>query len=95
MKLRYVDYQNTALFLEAVAKKCVSELTEEDKRILLEEKDSSAYHFSMGLYIRNNFIYPQKRFGFADNYADIFDLTARADDHSDTVIKLIIDILKK
>lgn len=95
MKLRYVDYQNTALFLEAVAKKCVSELTEEDKKVLLRENDSSAYHFGIGLYVRNNFIYPQKKFESADNYAEILDLIVCADDHSDTVVKLMIELLKK
>ena len=95
MKLRYVDYQNTALFLEAVAEKCVSELKEEDKKILLQENDSLTYHFGIGTYIRNNFIYPQKEFESDDNYAEIFDLIAYADKHSNTVVKLMIELLKK
>ena len=95
MKLKYTDYQSTEDFLTAVAKKCVSELTDEDKQLLREKADSSVYHFSIGLYIRNEFIRPQKKFESADNHADVFDLIARADDHSDTVVKLIIDLLKK
>ena len=95
MEIKYIDYQSTDDFLTAVAKKCVSELTEKDKQILLEETNLMVFHFGIGMYIRNKFIYPQKKFESDDNCAKIFDLLMYADHYSNTVVKLIIDLLKK
>lgn len=34
-------------------------LSEEDKQAIIESEDISDFHFSLGLWIRNNWIYPQ------------------------------------
>ena len=36
-------------------------LSEEDKKALMEDDDLFDYHFTLGLWIRNNWIYPLKR----------------------------------
>ena len=95
MEIKCIDYQSTEDFLTAVAKKCLSDLSEEDKQIFLKETDPTAYHFGIGLYIRNNYIYPQKEFEHADNFADIFDLTVSADAYSSKVIKKMLSLLKE
>ena len=33
-------------------------LSEEDKKALMENEDLFDYHFTLGLWIRNNWIYP-------------------------------------
>ena len=34
-------------------------LSEEDKQAIIESKDVDEFHFSIGLWIRNNWLYPQ------------------------------------
>ena len=34
-------------------------LSEEDKQAIIEGKDVNEFHFSIGLWIRNNWLYPQ------------------------------------
>jgi hypothetical protein len=36
-------------------------LSEEDKQTIIESEDVSDFHFSLGLWIRNNWIYPQSQ----------------------------------
>ena len=36
-------------------------LSEEDKKALMEDDDLFDYHFTLGLWIRNNWIYPLNR----------------------------------
>lgn len=36
-------------------------LSEEDKKALMENEDLFDYYFTLGLWIRNNWIYPLKR----------------------------------
>ena len=36
-------------------------LSKEDKKALMENDDLFDYHFTLGLWIRNNWIYPLKR----------------------------------
>ena len=95
MEIKYIDYQSTADFLDAVAKECLSELTDEDKKILLEGENFSIYHFGIGLYIRNKFIYPQEQFETSENFTAIHALIALADAHSSSIIKKMIALLKE
>ena len=36
-------------------------LSEEDKQAVIESKDIFEFHFSLGLWIRNNWLYPQSQ----------------------------------
>lgn len=36
-------------------------LSEEDKQAIIENKDVFDFHFSLGLWIRNNWLYPQSQ----------------------------------
>ena len=60
LKIKYRDYRRIPAFLEAVAEYCLQELSHEDKQIILNNQKASLYHFDLGLYIRNEFLYPQR-----------------------------------
>lgn len=44
-------------FITEVAKKCLSNMKEEDKEYMIKHPSAGHYHFSLGLYIRNNYLY--------------------------------------
>ena len=90
MEIKYSNYQSLDDFLEAIADQCLSELSKEDKQTLRNEPNPILYHFGLGTYIRNNFIYPQKEF---NNGSSPFLIPA--DDLSHKVIEIIIEKLTK
>lgn len=45
-------------FISDIADDCIDNLSEEDKRYLMEHPDAGSYHRTYGLSIRNKYIYP-------------------------------------
>ena len=43
-------------FIESVANKCVSRLSEEERRLFMADPEPYNYHFGYGMYIRNHYI---------------------------------------
>jgi hypothetical protein len=98
MKIPYTDYCDISSFLEDVAKCCLWEMTEETKQKLQSEPNPILYHFGIGGYIRNEFLYPQKKLipsATAEQKAKIEDLIRRADDYSLSVIECIIEKINR
>ncbi len=44
-------------YVDEVANKCFSELTDEDKQAFREHPNPYEHHFGYGMYIRNNYLY--------------------------------------
>ena len=44
-------------FIKETVEACLSELTDEDKKALLDNPDPLDHHFGYGMYIRNTFIH--------------------------------------
>ena len=74
-----------SVFVNRVADEVVAELDEKDKEYIRENPDSGKYHFGLGLYIRNEYIY-----GREQNFAIVF---KEPDDVSDDILKRIIFLL--
>ena len=47
-------------FIEETVEACLSELTDEDKKALLDNPDPIDHHFGYGMYIRNTFIHDKE-----------------------------------
>ena len=97
MKIQYTDYNDIPSFLEDVAKCCLWEMTENTKQKIKSEPNPILYHFGIGGYIRNEFLYPQKNLiptASAAQKAALEDLVRHADDHSLRVIEMIIRKVK-
>lgn len=71
--------------MEETAYKLLSELKEEDKKVLLENPDYSLHHFGFGLYIRNQYIHGK----------DLDFFFVQADDLSHDVFEELIRLLKE
>lgn len=79
-------YEETELkFVIAVAEDCIKNMTEEDKHYIRLHPCSVEYHFSYGMYIRNQYIYNQ----------DFFNLNfiCNPDDLSMKILNMIISKL--
>ncbi len=74
-------------FIEDVANKCIKKLSDEDKKYMREHTDSSEYHFSYGLYIRNHYIHNKNLFEKG--------IRAMPDELSDHIVARIIEKLEK
>ncbi|MCD7839098.1 MAG: hypothetical protein LUG46_00570 [Erysipelotrichaceae bacterium] len=66
---------------ESIAREVIFDLSDENKDIMLEEPEYWKYHFSLGLYIRNKYIYGKME-------------DVDADDVSGEILECIIEILK-
>lgn len=77
-------------------------LSEEDKKALKEEDDLFDYHFTLGLWIRNNWIYPlnhDEEKSFLKMFEDVEDspyfiFTYHPDETSSLVIDKYVEYLK-
>ena len=97
MKILYTDYSDIPSFLENVANCCIGKMTEETKQKLRNEPNPVLYHFGIGGYIRNEFLYAQKNLiptASKAQKAELEDLVRHADDHSLRVIEMIIKKVK-
>ena len=75
---------------------CLSEMTEEAKQALCDDPDPFLCHFHLGLYIRNEFIYPHRRLLPTATEADrlaIEHLMGHADDYGQTIVDGIRAVL--
>ena len=70
-------------FVDSVAQEVLAGLSEEDKEFIRNNPDPIGYHFSLGLYIRNKYIY--------EGYPDC----ESPDDLSGEIIERIIALLRK
>ena len=66
--------------IEKVAKQVIETLSDEDKKYICEHPNPITYHFTLGLYIRNKYIYDNSEF---EGYP-------MADDISNMIIEKII-----
>jgi hypothetical protein len=79
------------------------ELSEEDKRFFLEDEDAAVdVHFSLGMWIRNNWIYQRKEEDlrnlmkqFADHPLDLNMMCFSADMASHKIIESYVEHLKE
>ncbi len=97
MKIKYSDCGSIPSFLEAVAQCCLSEMTEEVKQTLCDDSDPFLCHFHLGLYIRNELIYPQRALLPTATEADriaIERLMGHADDYCQTIVNGILADLR-
>ena len=76
-------------------------LSEEDKLSIVELEDTLELHFSLGLWIRNNWIYPQSQKEvekllkqFDDEVEDDMPLFIHPDDYSSTILDAYQEYLK-
>lgn len=72
------------LFVEKVAKKVINGLSSEDKEYMIANPNPYEYHFSLGMMIRNKYIYGKEL-----NFPVLM-----ADNLSHEVIEKILSILK-
>lgn len=105
--IKYGDYRRIPLFLKAVTEWYLSNISEEDKDYMIEHPDIGEYWDTIGLHIRNEFLYPQKYIleqeterlkaenkDWSKNIIDksfVDELFYNADEYSAQVLKMIID----
>ncbi len=77
------NWKDLDMNVDKVANQIIGELSQESKEYMIKNPRPVEYHFSLGLYIRNNYIYNSKEFGNC----------YRVDDISSEIIKRIIDKL--
>ena len=79
-------------------------LTEEDKQSIVEMEDTIDLHFGLGMWIRNNWIYPQeqedvekllKQFDDSGNGNEDMPLFIHPDDYSSTILDAYQEYLKR
>lgn len=68
---RYLIKMDEAEFIDCVAKDCLDHMTEKDKQIFRENRDSSDYHFGYGMFIRNKYIHTRELPPWAWSYDDL------------------------
>ena len=72
--------------IEKVAKQVIETLSDEDKKYICEHPNPITYHFTLGMYIRNKYIYNNSE----------FDLFPMPDDISNMIIeKIIVELTGK
>ena len=53
-----IDFlENEEKYVDEIAAKCLSEMTEEDKQVFREHPNPYEHHFGYGMYIRNQYLY--------------------------------------
>ena len=53
-----IDFlENEEKYVDEIAAKCLSEMTEEDKQVFREHPNPYEHHFGYGMYIRNQYFY--------------------------------------
>ncbi len=52
-----VQFLSKQEFIEYTAHDCLSQLSDEEKEHMKEIPDPLQYHFSLGMFMRNNYIY--------------------------------------
>ena len=72
-------------------------LSEEDKQAIIESKDVFELHFSLGLWIRNNWLYPQSQEETEELLKDFGKdgLFSHPDDQSSIIIEAYRKYLKR
>lgn len=79
-------------------------LSEEDKKVLKNSEDIFDYHFSLGMWIRNNWIYPMsdeelqslmKQFVDEDDNSPFGIMFIHPDEMSSAIIDKYVEYLKK
>ena len=77
-------------------------LTDEDKQAIVEMEDTIDIHFGLGMWIRNNWIYPQEQEDvekllrqFDDEADDDMPLFIHPDDYSSMILDAYQEYLKK
>ncbi len=76
---------NRQAFIEDVARKCIADMTEEDKQAFRNDPDPSNYHFGYGMYIRNNYLRGKEL---------PIEFTFDADRMSGLILERIIELVK-
>lgn len=76
----YVDSK----LLERIANEVIADLSEEDKEYMVLNPDPIMYHFTLGMYIRNQYIYEKEEFA---------NFIGQPDDVSNDIIELVIEKL--
>lgn len=72
-------------FIEDVARKCIADMTEEEKQTFRDDPDPSNYHFGYGMYIRNKYIRGKEL---------PIEFTYDADRMSGLILERIIELVK-
>ena len=72
-------------------------LSEEEKQAIVESKDVEEFHFTLGLWIRNNWLYPQSLEETEELLKDfgVDPLFCHPDDLSSTILKEYRKYLKR
>ena len=72
-------------------------LSEEDKQAIVETKDVDCFHFTLGLWIRNNWLYPQSREDIEALLKDFGEepMFCHPDDTSSIILKAYRKYLKR
>lgn len=88
-----IDYEERhrriVSFISDIADDCIENLSEEDKRYLIEHPDAGSYHRSYGLSIRNKYIY-----SYPGNLRETLSLyRVDADNMSSEILTMIISKL--
>ena len=65
-----VQFLSKEEFVNHVANDCLEQLTVEDKIKMKANPDPTLYHFGLGMFLRNNYIYGNKRIKFEIDSAD-------------------------
>lgn len=87
IKNQKISITNEEEFIESVAAKCIAKLSEEDKKVLIDNPDPSVHHFGYGLYIRNKYLHGKNLPMSVQFYPK--------DDLSSMILERIIEILKE
>ncbi|WP_343186990.1 DUF6794 domain-containing protein [Anoxynatronum sibiricum] len=74
------------VFIEHIAQDCLSQLNDDDKKHMKENPDPFQYHFGLGMFIRNNYIYGNNSIKFEFESPD---------DLSSEIIDRMLEILSE
>ena len=104
--IKYGDYRRIPLFLKAVTEWYINNISEDDKKYMQQHPDIGEYWDTIGLHIRNEFLYPQKYIleqeteklksenkDWSRNIIDqsfVDDLFYNADEYSGQILEMII-----
>ena len=58
--MELILYRRIPLFLKAVAEWYINNISKDDKKYMQQHPDIGEYWDTIGLHIRNEFLYPQK-----------------------------------
>ena len=94
LEIVYSNYESLSAFLNAVAEECLPDIPDSIRSYMRTNPTPSFYHLDVGLYVRNKFIYPQKEISHGKD-DEVRELIEHADDHSISVIEIIIKKLSE